>query len=115
MQLRICKWLEDIRTASADIVAFVQGRAVADLSGDRLLRLAIERQFITIGEAMTQIARMDPAVAARVGEYRSTIAFRNLLVHRYWLIDDEALWGIIQNDVSRLLAAVTALLAQEPD
>ena len=48
-----------------------------------MARSAVERQFEIIGEALGQLARLDPAMAERITDFRRVIAFRNILVHGY--------------------------------
>lgn len=77
-----------------------------------MLSAAVERQFITIGEALSRLARVDSRVAESLGEYPQIIAFRNVIVHGYDIIEHPIVWGIIQNEVSPLLAAVNEAYAK---
>jgi uncharacterized protein with HEPN domain len=52
------------------------------------LRQAVERNFEIIGEAVGRLAKLDPDTSSRIGQYAQIIAFRNLLIHGYDLIDD---------------------------
>lgn len=45
------------------------------------MRAAVERQFEIIGEALGQLAKLDPEMAAQISEHRRIIAFRNIPVH----------------------------------
>ena len=56
-----------------------------------MLRAAVEREFEIVGEALSQLAQLDPAVADRISDYRRIIAFRNLLIHGYGQIDPPSL------------------------
>lgn len=38
---------------------------------------------------MGRLAREDPATARRIGEHERIIAFQNVLIHGYDLVDDE--------------------------
>lgn len=40
------------------------------------------------------------------------ISFRNILIHGYDSIDNEIVWGIIENDLNQLLADVEVLLSE---
>jgi uncharacterized protein with HEPN domain len=87
MQPKTPKLLEDVRDAAAFVLDVVRGKALADYQNDRLLRQAIERNFEIIGEAIKRLVQDDPSTAARVGDYRQIIAFRNVLIHGYDLVD----------------------------
>jgi uncharacterized protein with HEPN domain len=40
-----------------------------------MLRLAVERQFEIIGEALTRLRKFDPATAAKISQYQKSSAF----------------------------------------
>lgn len=105
--------LEDIRLAVRDIQDFTAGRSLADYQHDRLLRAAVERQFILIGEALARLDRLDPALAGRVTDCRQVIGFRNVLVHGYETIDDAIVWTTVVNHLPILLREVETLLAEQ--
>ncbi|MGH7128616.1 MAG: HepT-like ribonuclease domain-containing protein [Planctomycetaceae bacterium] len=108
--------LDDIRDAAAFIRQVTHGRALEHYRADRLLRQAVERNFEMIGEAVGRLARDDPETAARIGQYPQIIAFRNLLIHGYDLIDDAQVWQVITADLPTLENEVAALLKEcEPE
>jgi uncharacterized protein with HEPN domain len=110
MQLEARKYLFDIKQAADLLAAFVNGKHFADYQRDAMLRSAIERQFELVGEAVSQLARLDPVLAARLTEYRRIIAFRNILIHAYATIDDRIVWGVIEGQLPQLRREVEALL-----
>jgi len=77
----------------------------------RLLRQAIERNFEIIGEAIKRLSQHDPEIVARIGDHRQIIAFRNVLIHGYDLVDHALVWSTIEHQVPALLHDVGALLA----
>jgi uncharacterized protein with HEPN domain len=111
MQPRSPKLLEDIRDAATFIREVTQGKSLADYDRDRLLRQAIERNFEIIGEAVKRLAQQDADTAARIDDYRQIIAFRNVLIHGYDLVDHALVWSAIEFQVPALLRDVEALLA----
>jgi uncharacterized protein with HEPN domain len=64
MQPEAKKYLFDIWTAANLLDTFVSGKDFAEYQDDPMLRAATERQFEVIGEAISQLARIDPATAA---------------------------------------------------
>jgi uncharacterized protein with HEPN domain len=110
MQPKTPKLLEDIRDGAAFIAEVTAGKSVDDYRADRLLRQAVERNFEIIGEAVSRLAKLDPDVAARIGNYPQIISFRNVLIHGYDLIDDAQVWRVITNDLPRLEEEVSELL-----
>jgi len=83
MQLEAQKYLFDIRHAADRIARFCAGKTFESYRNDELLRSAVERQFEIMGEALSQLARHDPEVAAKIQDHRKIIAFRNRLIHAY--------------------------------
>lgn len=110
MQPKTPKLLADIADASTFILVSVRGKSVDDYRADRQLRQAIERNLEIIGEAVNRLARTDPDVNAQVSNAARIVAFRNLLIHGYDMIDDAQVWSIIVESVPVLLQEVSALL-----
>jgi len=64
------KYLFDIAQEAAQLSEFVSGKSLEDYLGDRLLKRGVERQFEIIGEALSQMSKLDPALAKRVSDYQ---------------------------------------------
>jgi uncharacterized protein with HEPN domain len=94
MRLDSSKYLYDIQQAADRIATFTANRTFADYLSDAMLRAAVERQFEIVGEALTQLIRLDEGVASRISEYRRIIAFRNILIHGYADVDDRLVWDV---------------------
>src|SRR5829696_867164 len=110
---RTPKTLEDIRDAAYFVLAVTEGKTLKDYSEDRLLRHAIERNFEIIGEAVGRLARDDPEMVSRLSEHERIVAFRNVLIHGYDLVDDELVWDTIRTKLPVLLSEVEELLKAE--
>jgi uncharacterized protein with HEPN domain len=112
MQRKTPKLLEDIRTSAEFVRSVTQGKTLPDYQADALLRAAVERHFEIIGEAMNRLAKSDPATAARIDDYSRIIAFRNILIHGYDLVDHEQVWQVVENQVPVLERQVAELLKE---
>lgn len=77
-----------------------------------MLRAAVEREFEIIGEALSQLAKVDVPIATRVSEHRRIIAFRNLLIHGYADVDDQLVWSVAEGKLPILMSEVDALLQE---
>jgi uncharacterized protein with HEPN domain len=53
---------------------------------------------------------LDPAPASRVPDVREIIAFRNVLIHGYAVVEHDRVWQIAEQSLPGLYTAVTALL-----
>jgi uncharacterized protein with HEPN domain len=103
-------YLWDMQQAALLIVQFTTNRDFADYQADVMLRSAVERQFEIIGEALSQLRKLDPMLAAEISDYQEIIGFRNVLIHGYSIIDHEAVWKVIETKRSVLLRELDALL-----
>lgn len=104
------KLLDDIRDAGEFILHLVKSRTLAEYESDRLLHSAVERHFIIIGEALSRLAKLDSTVAAQLGNYPQIIGFRNVVVHGYDTIEHAIVWGIIQNELPKIVSKARQLL-----
>ena len=109
------KSLEDIRHAAALIAKFVNGRSFDDYRADEMLHAAIERELMIVGEAMRRLAKAAPELTDQFPERRQIIAFRNILVHGYDIVDDAVVWDIIQNHLPLLVKRIDEASAPKTD
>jgi uncharacterized protein with HEPN domain len=112
MRLDSRKYLYDIQQAADRIATFSLDKTLADYLQNALLRAAVERQFEIVGEALTQLVRLDEDVASHISEYWRIIAFRNILIHGYADVDDRLVWDIVQTKVPLRRREVAALLEE---
>ena len=110
MLLRARKLLEDIREAAEAIYEFTAGKTLENYRQDRLTRSGVEREFLVIGEAVSQLANVDQQTVGDLGDYRRMVDFRNILAHAYSMVNDEVVWGIIENELPDLKKSVDELL-----
>jgi uncharacterized protein with HEPN domain len=76
-----------------------------------VLRLAVERCFEIMGEALRRLDERDHDTAAKITDFKRIIGFRNVLIHGYSLVNHERVWDIVQKELAVLVAEVDALLA----
>jgi uncharacterized protein with HEPN domain len=110
MRRSVEAYLQDIVDACDTIDIALSRVDTAGYLSDRVIRSAVEREFIIIGEAVNVLARLDAALASRITHARLIVAFRNRLAHEYAAIDDEAVLRIAQHDVAILREECRALL-----
>jgi uncharacterized protein with HEPN domain len=112
MQPESLKYLFDMQRACRLLFSFVAGKNFEDYVGDALLRSGIERQLIVVGEALNRLMKIDPSTASAVRDARQIIAFRNILVHGYDIVQAETVWEVLEKDLSSLTSDVDSLLDQ---
>ena len=108
------RYLRDACDAGLLIGDFTRGKSLGDYLSDTMLRAAVERQFIIVGEAMTEGSKLNPAAFKNLTGFREKVRFRNVLVHGYSKIDHAIVWDIIQDDLPVVLSEVQTLLATAP-
>ena len=100
------------RRSAEGIARMTAGRSLDDYLADRMLQLAVEREFITIGEALTKLRKVDRELAESIPEMANIIGFRNLLVHAYEEVQDRAVWTTVETRLADLLAVLNRLLEE---
>jgi uncharacterized protein with HEPN domain len=91
---------------------FIEGRGWPEYQADPMVRSAVERQFQIIGEALNRLSRVDATTAALILELPRIVAFRNVPVHGYAVIDNELVWQVASTRVPALVETLDRLLAQ---
>lgn len=71
----------------------------------------MERQLEIFGEALAQLAKVAPDLAAQLPDVRRAIDFRNLLIHGYAAVTRRRVWAIAHNDLPVMATAIERLLA----
>ena len=107
--------LEDIRNAARFIAEDTAGITLDAFEGDRRTRQLVERNFEIIGEAVNRLRRHDPAIAAHISAHEQIVAFRNVLIHGYDVIDYPTVWRTVQESLPVLRAEVERVLREVED
>jgi uncharacterized protein with HEPN domain len=110
MQPEALKFLYDIQQACELIERFTAGKSADDFRSDVQLRSAVERQFITIDEALLQALRSTPNLSDMITDTHRIINFRNVMVHGYATIVPDTIWGVIEAGLPLLHEQVSRLL-----
>jgi len=76
-----------------------------------MILFASVKQLEIIGEAANNITEHFQKIYNEI-EWRTIVGLRNLLVHEYFGIDEEIVWGIIKKDIPKLQKEVKQILKQ---
>lgn len=112
MTAKTPKCLRDIEASSVLIQRVTRGLSLEEYAADPVLRAAVERHFEIIGEAVRRLQRHDPDSALHLADADRIVAFRNVLIHGYDLVDDATVWEVIGNQLPTLLTEVRPLLGE---
>ena len=104
------KLLTDMQDAANDIAAFAAGKTFEDFKNEKQTRRAVERCFEIVGEALSQLRKIDPTTAQRITDWQAIIGFRNVLIHGYGQVDDAKTWDIVQTEVPILRVELSEFL-----
>jgi len=103
-------YLFDIKQACEEIKEFTRGMSFEEYSGNSMVRAAVERKFLVIGEAMIRLKREHPEILEKITDHEKIIGFRNVLVHGYDMIDDATVWSAIKDSMPTLRHEVEEIL-----
>jgi uncharacterized protein with HEPN domain len=103
-------YLADVLDAGKAIQAAVGEINFDDYCRSRLIRSAVEREFIIIGEALRQLSQRNPKLFTSIGQGSEIIGFRNKLTHEYITINNQLVWGVIQSELPDLIEHCQTLL-----
>lgn len=103
------KVLKDILICIDNIDNYLgENRLFAEYDVNFLLQDAVERNLITIGEAMNQLLKIEPNIP--ITNARKVVDARNRLTHGYDEIENVQIWNIIIKHLPILKAETETLL-----
>jgi uncharacterized protein with HEPN domain len=91
----------DLINAACEIEQFIANVEYCRFEADKMLRYAVERQLIVIGEAARRLSenfrKANPAIP-----WTAIIGLRNILAHEYGEILTERIWLVVTRDLKSL-------------
>jgi len=109
MQLKIQKYLFDIRTSIDSIYEYLGEQFDFNAYiANKQLRRSVERELEIIGEAVSKILQLDPDIT--ISHARQIVSLRNRVIHAYDNVDNETVWGIVINYLPKLKEDIDKLL-----
>lgn len=78
---------------------------------DPVVEAALERHYITIGEAV-RLLPDELKARYKTAEWVEMIGMRNHLVHVYWQVDETVLWETADKDIPELKKIITQMLEE---
>ena len=105
--------LSDIVRSIDEINEFSDGLTSVDFKlylSNKMMRRAIERDLIIIGEAMHDIVKVDHTRVMRIKNSRRVIELRNDVVHSYDDLANEKIWNFIWKELPYLRKEVSHIL-----
>jgi uncharacterized protein with HEPN domain len=106
MRTKAAAYLWDALEAARAIEIFIGDKVLHEYLASPLLQAAVERKFEVIGEALNQLSKVNPEIADRISQLKQIVAFRNILIHGYAVIDQNRVWAIAMADLPALVAEI---------
>ena len=103
--------LQHIQDAILEIVSYTKDISFNEFQANSMILFASIKQLEIIGEAANKITENFQNSYKEI-DWRSIIGLRNLLVHEYFGIDEEIVWGIIKKDIPKLQKEIKQILEQ---
>ena len=92
-------YLWDARESALAIQSFVADLDINSYSLNLMAQAATERKFEIIGEALNQLSKVDPLLAAKIPELAQIVSFRNQLIHGYSKIKPSTVWSVVSSSL----------------
>ncbi|MBS1815295.1 MAG: DUF86 domain-containing protein [Acidobacteria bacterium] len=91
--------IEDIRRSICHIQKYTHNVTFEQYEQNSLLQDGVERNFITIGEAIRRMRHVNEDAAQRIDHLLKISAFRNFLVHEYEQVSHKRVWKTAQDSL----------------
>jgi uncharacterized protein with HEPN domain len=105
------KLLDDVVRSCQRIQDFTEQLTLDQYETERMVRDAVERNLIIVGEALSRLERVDIETATQISGFRQIMALRHRLAHGYDDdIDDARIWTAIRDFFPALMADAERLL-----
>lgn len=106
--------LWDMREAARDIAEFMQAVTFFHFNSNKMLRYAVERQLVVIGEAASHISATFKNAHPEI-PWQGIIGQRNVLAHEYGEILVERIWLVATERIPELLLLLDPLIPSPPE
>jgi uncharacterized protein with HEPN domain len=106
--------LNHILDAIREIENYIRNITFNEFSGSSEKKFASVKQLEIMGEATGSITKETKFDHPEV-EWIKIIALRNILVHEYYVIDENIVWNIITEDLPKLKEQIISLMNKISD
>ena len=103
----------DVVEGCKRIEVFTASIGFDDYDRSDLIRSAVERQFMIIGEAINKLKVVDGDIYSVIPHASQIVGFRNILVHGYNAVSNQLVWEIIRDHISELRRVCESFLDEQ--
>lgn len=98
--------------AAKEVMSFAKNKTRKDLDKDRMLTLSLVKSIEIIGEAASKVTDETKKRFPEI-PWTNMIAMRNHLIHAYFDIDLDVLWGTIVDDLPPFIEDLEKIISSE--
>jgi len=102
--------LQHILDAITEIESYTNQAGFDDFAANSMMRFASIKQLEIIGEAANYVSDSLKTKFSEV-PWRKIVGMRNILVHKYFGVDENVVWGIIKKDLPELKIQIERILS----
>lgn len=110
MQRKLDVLLWEVVKHGKSIIEFTAGKTLEEYASNRMIRLAVEREFTILGEVLVRVRKHFPADYEQMEHAREMVDFRNYLIHLYDFMKDEEVWRFVNSSVPAIVAQAQAMI-----
>lgn len=105
-------FLEDMQVACRKLLRYTEGLTFDEFALDERTYDAVIYNLVILGEAAKNVPSLVRKRYPQV-QWRKISGLRDVSVHRYFGLDEEVLWDILQGEIRPLLTKIDQIIAEE--
>lgn len=106
-------FLKDMLDSATRVQRQIAGKTYDEFLNDENLQDVVTFRLMVIGEAAKKISAAARATFPGL-PFDDMAKMRNVMAHRYWIINHKVVWDTASNDLTELIKQLTARLATLP-